>query len=89
MTLLLDGSTTAGPIADLSGTQMGYRFTRNGTTILALWDYKATSSTTTVSTPSESVQVCDWMANCTTTMSTGTISLKLTSAPTYIVGANL
>jgi hypothetical protein len=89
MTLLLDGSTTDGPIANLSGTQMGYRFTRNGTTILALWDYKAASSNVSVATPSESVQVCDWMYNCTTTKSAGTISLKLTSAPTYIVGNNL
>ncbi len=89
MTLLLDGSTTAGPIANLTGTQMGYRFTRNGTTVLALWDYKATSSTVDITTPSESVQVCDWMDNCSTTKSAGTISLKLTSAPTYIVGTNL
>ena len=38
MTYWLDGTTTMGPVANLSGSQMGYRFQRSGTTIVALWD---------------------------------------------------
>jgi hypothetical protein len=89
MTLLLDGSTSAGPVADLSGTQMGYRFIQNGTTVLALWDYAANGSKAAITTPTEIVKICDWMGNCTTRASTGTLRLKLKSAPTYIVGTNL
>jgi len=45
MTFILDGTSSAGAHSNLSGTQMGYRFQRDSTTILALWDYQAASST--------------------------------------------
>jgi hypothetical protein len=90
MTYLLDGSTTRGPISNLSGTQMGYRFTRNGNTILALWDYQAASSTLHLAVPNESIQICDWMGNCTTTTSSGgSIDLTLGAAPIYVIGQRL
>jgi hypothetical protein len=89
MTLLLDGSTSAGPVADLGGTQMGYRFIQDGTTVLALWDYATNGSKAAVTTRAGTVKVCDWMGNCTTRTSSGTLKLKLKSAPTYIIGTNL
>jgi len=90
MTYLLDGTTTVGPLSDLSGTQMGYRFKRNGTTIVALWDYKAASSTVSLSVPDENIQICDWMGNCKTTASGGgKIAVKVGASPTYFIGQNL
>jgi hypothetical protein len=88
MTLFLDGTTTAGPLSNLSGTQMGYRFRRNGTTILALWDYQAASSSLTLPAGSGGAQICDWMGNCGAT-SSGAINLQLGAAPTYVIGQNL
>src|SRR6266852_103699 len=44
MTYWLDGTTTVGPLANLSGTQLGYRFTLRGKTILTVWDYKANTT---------------------------------------------
>ncbi len=44
MSYWLDGTTTIGPLTNLSGTQLGYRFTRGGETILALWDYAANTT---------------------------------------------
>jgi len=90
MTFWLDGTSSSGPLSNLSGTQMGYRFTRNGTTILALWDYKATSSSATLPVPNESIQVCNWMGNCSTSANNnGRLSLKLGSSPTYVIGNDL
>jgi hypothetical protein len=89
MTYLLDGTTTRGPISTLSGTQMGYRFQRNGTTILALWDYQAATSTVNLAVPAETVQICDWMGNCSNTTSTGSINVNLGASPIYVVGQGL
>jgi len=90
MTYILDGTTTVGPLSDLSGTQMGYRFKRNGTTIVAIWDYKAASSTVSLPVPSENIQICDWMGNCKTAASSGgNIMVRLGSSPTYLIGDDL
>jgi hypothetical protein len=90
MTYLLDGVTTSGPQPNLSGTQMGYRFQRNGTTILALWDYKASSSSISLPVPAESIQICSWMGNCSTTTNGGdSVKLSLGPSPTYVVGQGL
>ena len=89
MTYLLDGTTSSGPLSNLSGTQMGYRFERNGTAILALWDYQAAASTLTLPVPSESVEICNWMGNCFSTASVTSILLSLRSAPIYIIGRGL
>ena len=90
MTAWLDGTSTSGPVSNLSGTQMGYRFTRNGNTILALWDYGAASSNVSLSVPDASVQVCNWMGNCRTAASTeGRLSVTLGSSPTYVIGQHL
>ncbi len=89
MTYLLDGTTTRGPISHLSGTQMGYRFQRNGTTILALWDYQAASSTVNLAVSAQSVQICDWMGNCNITSSGGSLNLTLGASPIYVLGNNL
>jgi len=86
---LLDGSNALGPMSNLAGTQLGYRFQRNGTTILAVWDYQSTS-TATLSAPNGSIQVCNWMGNCTAVPgSGGSISLHLSGAPTYVIGRDL
>jgi hypothetical protein len=91
MTYLLDGSSTKGPVSSLSGTQMGYRFLRNGTTTLALWDYGAASSTVKLPVASGStVQLCDWMGNCSsTTGSNGSLTLTLGAAPIYVIGQGI
>jgi hypothetical protein len=90
MTYLLDGTTTSGALSNLSGTQMGYRFQRDSTTVLALWDYQAASSALNLAVPIESIQICDWMANCTnTTSSSGSIGLTLGASPIYVVGHGL
>jgi len=89
MTSLLDGSNSVGPISKLSGTELGYRFQRNGTTILALWDYQTTSNAS-LPVPNSGFQVCDWMGNCSAaTGSGGSIHLTLSGAPTYLVGRDL
>ena len=89
MTYWLDGTTTSGPLSNLSGTQMGYRFQRNGTTILAIWDYQAGSSVS-LPMPSESVKICGWMGNCrTATSSSGSLKLSLGPSPTYVIGQGL
>jgi hypothetical protein len=89
MTYMLDGTTSSGPLSNVSGTQMGYRFERNGTAILTLWDYQAASSSVTLPVPSESVQVCNWMGNCYTTASLTSLKLSLGPSPTYIIGHGL
>jgi hypothetical protein len=89
MTYMLDGTTSSGAISNLSGTQVGYRFERNGTAILALWDYQAAASTLTLPVPSESVQICNWMGNCFSTASVTSILLSLRASPIYIIGHGL
>jgi hypothetical protein len=89
MTYWLDGTTTSGPLSNLSGTQMGYRFERKGTAILALWDYQAASSSVTLPVPSGSVEICNWMGNCYTTANVTSIKLSLGSSPTYVIGHGL
>ena len=89
MTYLLDGTTTSGPISNLSGTQMGYRFQRKGTTILALWDHQSASSRVNLAVPAESIQICDWMGNCNTTSSTGSLNLTLGASPIYVIGRGI
>jgi hypothetical protein len=78
-----------GPVANLTGSQMGYRFERDGTNVLALWDYRGPS---TVSLPvsAQGAQVCDWMSNCTAAnVVNGTLNLRLGTAPVYVIGAGL
>ena len=89
MTFWLDGTTTSGPMSNLSGTQIGYRFKRNSTTILALWDYHAGSSSVTLTVPSVSVQVCSWMGNCSTRPASSALLLNLGASPIYVIGHDL
>jgi hypothetical protein len=87
MSYWLDGSTTMGPVANLSGSQMGYRFQRNGTTIVALWDYKGSSSVN-LPTSGDGAHICDWMGNCyVSSIANGVLKLSLGNAPIYVVGA--
>ena len=75
---------------ELSGTQMGYRLQRDRTTILALSDYNAASSTISLQVPVQSVQICNWMGNCSTTSSSsGTINLAWGASPIYVIGQGL
>jgi hypothetical protein len=90
MTYILDGTTSAGALSNLSGTQMGYRFQRDSTTILALWDYQAASSTINIAVPSSGMRECDWMGNCSSqTGSNGSLSVRLGAAPVYLIGRGL
>lgn len=89
MTYLLDGSTSSGTVSNLSGTQIGYRFERDGTTVLALWDYQS-SSTVTLPISAATVKVCNWMGTCTTTAVSGKkLTVNLGSSPIYILGDNI
>jgi hypothetical protein len=89
MTSMLDGTVSSGAISNLSGTQIGYRFERNGTAILALWDYQAAASTVTLPVPSQSLEICNWMGNCFNTASVTSILLSLRAEPIYIIGHGL
>jgi hypothetical protein len=90
MTYLLDGTTTGGPLSNLDGTQMGYRFLRGETSILVLWDYHASSSRVTLSVPNQSLQICDWMGNCKqTSIASGTLNVSVGAEPIYIIGKSL
>jgi hypothetical protein len=89
MTSMLDGTVSSGAIANLSGTQVGYRFERNGTAILALWDYQAAVSTVTLPVPAQSIEICNWMGNCFNTASVTSILLSLRAEPIYIIGHGL
>jgi hypothetical protein len=88
MTWILDGyDTSNGVVPGLTGTQTGYSFTRTvptANTIWALWDYAA-SSTASVAVPAGPYQLCDWMGNCTSHTSSGTVSGTLTGSPLYII----
>jgi hypothetical protein len=85
MTYWLDGTTTVGPLTNLGGTQLGYRFTRSGKTILAVWDYTA-NTTMNVPVSAATANVCDWMGNCrTVTSNAGTLALKVGVAPLYVI----
>jgi hypothetical protein len=42
-----------------------------------------------LSVPAGNVQICDWMGNCSTTTSNGSISLSLGAAPVYVIGQGL
>jgi len=89
MTYWLDGTTTVGPLTNLSGTQFGYRFTRSGETILALWDSTA-NTTMNVPVSAATAKVCDWMGNCQTSSAVnGALKLSLGNAPVYVVGVGL
>src|SRR6266403_404945 len=89
MSYWLDGTTTVGPLTNLSGTQVGYRFTRSGETILALWDYTA-NTTMNVPVSAATAKVCDWMGNCQTRSAVnGALKLSVGIAPIYVVGVGL
>jgi hypothetical protein len=88
MTWILDGyNSSNGVVSGLTGTQMGYSFTRTfhaANTMWALWDY-STSSTASVSIPAGAYQLCDWMGDCTSHTSSGTVSIAVTGSPKYII----
>lgn len=69
---------------------MGYRFQRNGTTTLALWDYQS-SSTTSIKIPTGGMQVCNWMGTCQNAISSasGSLTVTLGPSPVYLIGAGL
>jgi hypothetical protein len=87
MTYLLDGTTSNGPLSNLSGTQIGYSFQRGSTMIIAVWDWQASSSTANVAVQAGTALVCDWMSNCVSTTSSGSLNLTLGPSPTYIIRA--
>ncbi len=89
MSLFLDGTTSNGVLSNVNGTQIGYRFKRNGTTILALWDYMGTSTVNLTTPVGGNLQICDWMGNCNTQNSTGSLSVNVGAAPIYIIGQGL
>jgi hypothetical protein len=85
LTYFLDGTVSHGAIK-LSGSQLGYRFRRGNSVIIALWDYGPAVSHASLPVPRGSLQICDWMGNCqAATAGTGTLSLTLGAAPTYVI----
>ncbi|MER2520298.1 MAG: hypothetical protein ABTQ34_06385 [Bdellovibrionales bacterium] len=79
MTFFLDGSTSSGPLPGLKGTQMGYRFVRDLTTIDVVWDYKTASHYA----PMRGAKICDWMGNCEAGKTVPTVTVG--AAPTYFI----
>ncbi|WP_146030331.1 hypothetical protein [Methylocella silvestris] len=84
MTYLLDGSTTAGAVSGLTGSQLGYKFTRGGRTILTVWDWSASTSAN-LTIPVGSYTKYDWMGNGVGGTSSGTVSTLLGGNPIYFV----
>ena len=86
MTWLLDGFLRLlGPVEGLTGTQMGYRFRRGQTVIVALWDHGEGGSALRLPVAGSSVRVCDWMANCKPTpLDAAALNLRLRAAPVYV-----
>jgi hypothetical protein len=78
MTWFLDGATSQGPAPGLSGTQVGYRFRRDGKVVDAVWDHASKSRIMVNAGDS----ACDWMGNCTKVSQFGT--LPIGSDPSYI-----
>jgi hypothetical protein len=90
MTHFLDGTLTTGVVSEVTGTQIGYRFKRGTTTILALWDYGAAATLVSIPVTGEVPNICDWMGNCRPFAPTnGRLRVHLSAAPTYVVGQNL
>ena len=90
MTNFLDGTNTIGAVSEATGTQIGYRFKRGSTTILALWDYGAAASLVSIPVSGEVPKICNWMGNCRPFAPTnGRLQVHLSAAPTYVVGQNL
>lgn len=90
MTNLLDGTKTIGTVAEVTGTQLGYRFQRGTTTILALWDYAAAASVVSIPVTNDVPKICDWMGRCHAVAPTnGHLRVHLSAAPTYVIGENL
>lgn len=86
LTWFLDGTVSHGPIAQLSGSQLGYRFRRGQSTILALWDYGPAPSRASVPVARGNLDICDWMGNCKAARADdGQVSLALGAAPTYVI----
>ncbi|WP_041367727.1 hypothetical protein [Methylocella silvestris] len=84
MTYLLDRATTAGPVSGLGGTQLGYKFTRGGKTIVALWDHSGSTSAA-IAIPSGPYTIYDWMGNGAAAASAGSPTFALSRSPIYIV----
>jgi hypothetical protein len=61
MTYFLDGSTTLGKVSNVSGSQTGYKFARENSEIVVVWDYLGKS---VYDSGISTVRVCDWMGNC-------------------------
>jgi hypothetical protein len=82
MTEMLDGTVSSGKITFTSGTQMGYQFTRDGQTILVIWDYGKKS---TLSLPEKIVpyKMCNWMGNCTA-FDSARKYLEISGKPIYV-----
>jgi len=78
MTYFLDGTTSEGPLSNVKGSQMGYRFKKTRELIDVVWDYGTSSS---YKVPAGS-KVCDWMGNCSDTNQSEVV---VGGAPTYFV----
>lgn len=90
MTNFLDGTLTTGVVSEVTGTQLGYRFKRGNTTILAMWDYGAAASLVSIPVTGEVPEICDWMGNCRPYAPTnGRLRVHVGAAPTYVVGHNI
>ncbi len=90
MTFLLDGSTSSGPVESLTGTQIGYRFSRGDVNVIAMWDYQVSASDVWIPVSAETIQVCDWMGNCSSQNPTnGNIKVTLSPYPSYVIGKGI
>jgi hypothetical protein len=83
MTCFLDGTVSDGPIKNLQGGQVGYRFHRaNSAAMLVLWQPEGTSSYPV----GAGMRICDWMGNCSDPTPSGSI-IRVGQSPTYIIDA--
>jgi hypothetical protein len=84
--MLIDGHTSLGPIAKLSGTAMGYAFVRDNDAVLALWDYGPKTSNVVLPIGEGQIIAYDWMGASKIYRDKGLIELTLGPEPVYVTG---
>lgn len=84
--LLIDGHTSLGPIANLKGTSMGYAFVRDNDAVLALWDHGTAAARVMLPIGEGQIIAYDWMGSPKIYRDKGLIELTLGPEPIYVTG---
>ncbi|MFZ2656595.1 MAG: hypothetical protein WAX69_16800, partial [Victivallales bacterium] len=89
MTWILEGYRGVCDITWLGDTAMGYSYERNGSCVIALWDYRGTSRKVSIPTGAAKVMQYDWMGNGRSVdCAEGMLEVTLTEEPIYLKGVS-